>query len=232
MTTIHVRLGGILRSSRPLAHGRLSLGFPLEDSPTVEDVLTRLSVHPSAVCLIAINGVPEVDLHTPLHDGDTVSLLPTLAGGSARLGPFVVTDQPLDLLGMQSAVADPRAGAIVTFMGTVRDHSRGRQIHHLEYEAYSEMAIRVMQEIAQDMSHRWDLCAIAIAHRTGPLAIGEASIIIAVSSPHRAEAFAACAYCIDRIKEILPVWKKEYAEDGATWIEGPGEYGRGSIVER
>ena len=150
--------------------------------------------------------------------------MPSVAGAAgARLGPFRVASEPIDFAALSAAVADPAAGAIVTFAGVVRQTSRGKTIRYLEYEAYGGMAERVMVQIAEEMAARWELCAIAMTHRTGRLEIGQASIGIAVSAPHRKEAFAACAYAMDRIKEILPVWKKEYAEDGGYWVEGPGD---------
>jgi molybdopterin synthase catalytic subunit len=157
-----------------------------------------------------------------------VSIFPPLAGGSrARLGPFIVSSAPIDLPALSRAVADPAAGAIVTFEGVVRNNARGKSVTHLEYEAYQPMAEEVLAQIGREMAERWDLCGVAMSHRVGSLAVGVASIGIAVSAAHRKEAFAACAYAMDRIKQILPVWKKEFAEDGATWVEGPGEYKAG-----
>ena len=154
-----------------------------------------------------------------------MSIFPPLAGGAPpRLGPFHVGPEMIDITGLGDAVADPAAGAIVTFAGVVRNNSRGKAVTLLDYEAYTPMAEEVLAKIAGEMASRWDLRAIAMTHRTGPLKVGEASIGIAVSAPHRQDAFSACAYAIDRIKEILPVWKKEYADDGAWWVEGPGEY--------
>ncbi len=146
-------------------------------------------------------------------------------GARTRLGPFRVSSDPVDFAALSAAVADPAAGAIVSFAGVVRNRSRGKAVSHLDYEAYGAMAERVMAQIAEEMAARWGLCAIAMTHRVGRLAVGEASIGVAVSAPHRGEAFAACAYAMDRIKEILPVWKKEHAEDGSYWVEGPGQDG-------
>jgi molybdopterin synthase catalytic subunit len=158
-----------------------------------------------------------------LQDGDVVSLFPALSGGAAKLGPFHVGPEAIDLAALSAAVADPAVGAIVTFEGVVRNNARGKSVTLLEYEAYTPMAEDVLAQIAAEMAETWDLCGVAMSHRVGRLAVGVASIGIAVSSAHRRAAFAACAYAMDRIKEILPVWKKEFAEDGATWVEGPGE---------
>ena len=152
-----------------------------------------------------------------LADGDEVALIPPVSGGAFR-----VTDQPLSLDTAVAEVADERAGAIATFTGTVRSQSRGREVTQLEYEAYAEMAEDVMAQLAHDLQKRYELCAVAIHHRVGTLGIGEASIVIAVSAPHRQDALAACKDAIDRLKETVPLWKKEVYEGGEEWI------GRGS----
>ena len=152
-----------------------------------------------------------------LHDGDEVALIPPVSGGAFR-----VTDEPLSLDAVVAEVADERAGAVATFTGTVRRQSRGREVTRLEYEAYAEMAEDVMAKLADDLLERYELCAIAIHHRVGTLGIGEASIVIAVSAPHRRDALTACKDAIDRLKETVPLWKKEVYEGGEEWI------GRGS----
>lgn len=111
-------------------------------------------------------------------------------------------------------------GAVVTFLGTVRNHSQGHEIEYLEYEAYKPMALREMERIVREVRDQWGF-PCAIAHRLGRLHIGEASVAIAVASPHRKEAFAACHYAIDRVKETVPIWKKEVATDGYWWVEDP-----------
>jgi MoaE-MoaD fusion protein len=152
-----------------------------------------------------------------LADGDEVALIPPVSGGA-----FLVTGEPLSLDAVVAEVADDRAGAIATFSGTVRRESRGREVTRLEYEAYAEMAEDVMAQLARDLEARYDLCAVAIHHRVGTLGIGEASVVIAVSAPHRQDALAACRDAIDRLKETVPLWKKEVYEGGEEWI------GRGS----
>jgi len=133
---------------------------------------------------------------------------------------FLVTEDALDPEAISASVATPEAGAIVLFAGVVRNNNLGRQVDHLVYEAYAPLAERTMADIAAEARRRWDLNAVAIHHRTGRLEIGEASLLVAVASPHRAEAFAACGYCVDRVKQIVPVWKKEVWDDGSSWIEG------------
>jgi molybdopterin synthase catalytic subunit len=153
----------------------------------------------------------------PLSDGDEVALIPPVSGGAFRL-----TDGPVDLAEVIAEVTDERAGAVATFQGTVRSRSRGRDVVALEYEAYSGMAEEVMAEIAEELKARYELCDIAILHRTGRVEIGEVSVAIAVSAPHRQDALAACRDAIDALKERVPLWKKELYEGGEEWI------GRGS----
>jgi MoaE-MoaD fusion protein len=152
-----------------------------------------------------------------LADGDEVALIPPVSGGACRL-----SEAPLDVAAAVSEVADERAGAIATFIGTTRVESRGRTVLHLEYDAYEGMAERVMEELAAILEERYTLCRVAIHHRVGRVGIGEQSVVIAVSAPHRHDALAACRDAIDTLKETVPLWKKEIYEDGEEWI------GRGS----
>jgi MoaE-MoaD fusion protein len=166
--------------------------------------------------LYAVNrSYAEVD--RPLADGDEVALIPPVSGGG-----FKLQSEPLSLDAVVDEVRSDQAGAIATFVGTTRVQSRGRAVLHLDYEAYEEMAEEVMSEIAAELKARYDVCDIAIHHRTGRVEIGEASVAIAVSAPHRQDALAACKDAIDRLKERVPLWKKEVYEGGEEWI------GRGS----
>jgi molybdopterin synthase catalytic subunit len=154
-------------------------------------------------------------------DGDEVAFIPPVSGGAHGAGVlFELTSRPLDARRMETAVAHKGAGAICTFTGVVRDSSRGRSVTHLEYEAYAEMATAQMRKIADEIGEKWPEARVAMAHRTGRLEIGEPSVVVSVSSPHRAEAIAACKWGIDRLKETVPIWKKEHATDGTYWIEG------------
>ena len=157
-----------------------------------------------------------------LQDGDEVALIPPVSGGD--LGPFRVQSEPLDPRQVESRVADPSAGAIVTFIGTVRDHARGRQVMQLDYEAYAPAAEVILRQIGDEIRERWGLDNVAIVHRVGTLSVGEASVVISVSSSHREAAFDASRYAIERIKEIVPIWKKEHYEDGAVWIGSEHDY--------
>jgi MoaE-MoaD fusion protein len=152
-----------------------------------------------------------------LSDGDEVALIPPVSGGA-----FLLSDEPLSLDRVVAEVRSDEAGAIATFSGTTRVHSRGRTVTHLDYEAYEGMAEKVMDEIAEVLLARYELTAIAIHHRIGRVAIGETSVVIAASAPHRQDALAACKEAIDELKERVPLWKKEVYEGGEEWV------GRGS----
>ncbi len=121
---------------------------------------------------------------------------------------------------MARAIEHGGIGAVVTFLGLVRDHNVGRKVTHLEYEAYEPLAVKALQRIVDEAAGRWPSVRLAIHHRTGRLEIGEASVAIAAASPHRADAFAASRYAIERIKQIVPIWKHEYFEGGDAWVEG------------
>ena len=129
-----------------------------------------------------------------------------------------LTDEPIRIDDLFAASADPKAGATVVFVGMTRNHNEGRRVEHLEYEAYPGMAEKELKRISQEASARWQVARIAIVHRIGAVPIGEASVAIAVSSAHRGEAFEAARFTIDRLKEVVPIWKKEFFEGGAIWI--------------
>ena len=131
-----------------------------------------------------------------------------------------MTSEPLDAAATAAAVASERCGAVSVFVGVVRDHHAGRTVVRLEYECYEPLALKSFERIASEAKGHWPEVTLAIAHRTGPLRIGEASVVIAAASPHRAEAFAACRYAIERIKQITPIWKREHVEGGEVWVEG------------
>jgi molybdopterin synthase catalytic subunit len=136
---------------------------------------------------------------------------------------FEVTDQPLSVDPLVEVVLTNGDGAVVTFVGTVRDNHQGKKVLALEYEAYGGMAESEMQRIGVEMIRRHGLHGIAMRHRTGKLSVGETSVIIAVSAPHRQAAFAACSEALDMLKATVPVWKKEYFEDGEVWVgQGAG----------
>ena len=150
-----------------------------------------------------------------LKDGDEIAVLPPLGGGD----DIEITSAPISTESVAEKVKQNCYGALVTFTGTVRDNSEGYKVIFMEYEAFPEMAYKKLAEIADEVRLRWQPLDIAISHRVGRLEVGEVALVIAVASPHRKEAFEACQYAIDRIKEIVPIWKKEIREDGGVWLK-------------
>lgn len=207
--------------------------FP--DNTTVGDALgilaagNELAARAFAHCLPMVNHDYVAKDHV-LTDGDELALIPPVSGGTGPL--YRVTDEPLDTTEIERFVSTPGAGAVVTFVGTVRNVARGRSVLRLDYEAYAPAAEKMLARIGDEMFARWEISQVAIVHRTGTLAIGEASVVIGVSSPHRAAAFEACHHAIERIKEIVPIWKKEWYEGGSTWIGSEAEYQRVVADER
>jgi len=134
--------------------------------------------------------------------------------------PFAISSAPLDVAAVIAEVSRPGCGAVAVFVGTTRDHNQGRRVLYLEYEAYEPLAVRSFERIAAESRERWADIGMAIHHRVGRVDIGEASVVIAAASAHRADAFAASRYAIERIKQIAPIWKREYFDGGERWIEG------------
>lgn len=189
----------------------------LPDGARLSDVWRALELGDEPAGLLYAVNKRYADPEQELAAGDEVAVIPPVSGGAFRL-----SEQPLDPAGVIEEVRSERAGAVASFIGTTRIESRGRSVHYLEYEAYGGMAEQVMAELADELKERYELCEVAIAHRTGRVEIGGLSVVIAVSAPHRADALAACKDAIDRLKEIVPLWKKEVYEGGEEWI------GRGS----
>ena len=189
----------------------------LDEVDRVADIWPALDLGNEPDGLLYAVNKEYADRDHALAEGDEVALIPPVSGGAFRL-----SGEPLSLDAAVDEVRSERAGAIATFTGTTRVQSRGRTVLHLDYEAYAEMAEHVMAQIAGELTRRYDLCEIAIHHRTGRVDIGEASVVIAVSAPHRQDALAACKEAIDTLKEQVPLWKKEFYEGGEEWI------GRGS----
>jgi len=187
------------------------------DAVTVGDVWAALGLGDEPEGLLYAVNKAYAERTRALAEGDEVALIPPVSGGA-----FLLSDEPLSLDRAVDEVRDERAGAIATFTGTTRAVSRGRDVVHLDYEAYEGMAEQVMAEIARELEERYELCAVAVHHRTGRVVIGETSVVIAVSAPHRSDALAACRDAIDQLKERVPLWKKEVYAGGEEWI------GRGS----
>lgn len=158
-----------------------------------------------------------------IQDGDEFALIPPVAGGEGS-GRFRIVDHPLDPAEVSRLVEDPADGAIVIFLGNVRDSAHGRAVISLEYEAYPPAAEKMLAQIAAEIREQWGIERVAIHHRVGTLMIGDTSVVIAVGSPHRAEAFDACRHAIERIKQIVPIWKKEHYRDGDSWIGSEAVY--------
>ena len=189
----------------------------LEEGAKLGDVWKALDLGAQPRGLLYALNKGYADRSATLSDGDEVALIPPVSGGSFRL-----SEEALSLEGAVAEVASAEAGAIATFIGTTRAHSRGRTVQYLDYEAYPGMAEGVMERIAMDLKDKYELHAVAIHHRVGRVDIGDTSVVIAVSAPHRADALAACKDAIDILKETVPLWKKAVYEGGEEWI------GRGS----
>jgi MoaE-MoaD fusion protein len=207
--------------------GRASEERAIEHGTTIDDLMRDLESEQPRLralrrSLMFMVNEEYAEPNHRLQEGDEVALIPPVSGGETKR--FRVTDQPIDESSVTGVVANPGAGAIVTFAGTVRGTARGRDVVALEYEAYAPAAERMMERIGAEIRERWGIDDVAIVHRAGRLEVAETSVVIAVASPHRAEAFDACRYAIDRIKQIVPIWKKEFYADGETWIGSEAEY--------
>ena len=187
------------------------------EADRVSDVWGKLDLDDEPEGLLYAVNKEYADPATELADGDVVALIPPVSGGA-----FVLTEDPVSLDAVVSEVATDEAGAIATFSGTARRHSRGRVVQYLDYEGYEGMAEEMMEKLAAGLKERYDLHEIAIHHRVGRVELGEPSVVIAVSASHRADALAACKDAIDILKVDVPLWKKEVYEGGEEWI------GRGS----
>lgn len=195
----------------------------LADASTVKDALDALGKRHG--CIAAMRGrfraarnQEMVDSAALLCDGDELALIPPVAGGMDSARHCKVLSESLSLDRVVSAVSSEGMGGIVTFTGQVRDFNDGHAVERLEYEAYEDMAIKVMTQLCEQIETEIAGARLAVEHRVGVLAIGDIAVVIAAAAPHRAEAFEACRALIDRLKEAVPIWKKEVAPDGAEWI--------------
>ena len=193
--------------------GTRATEIELPAGSTAADVWPALELGAEPAGLLVAVNKSYAPRDSVLVDGDEVALIPPVSGGAFRL-----SEQPLSLDDAVREVASDDAGAIATFTGTTRAHSRGREVVRLEYEAYEGMAEAEMERIAAELQERHSLIAVAIHHRVGVVAIGETSVVIAVSSAHRTSALAACAEAIDTLKGTVPLWKKEIYAGGEEWI--------------
>lgn len=229
---VHIRYFAVLRERMGLESE--SLEFDGRDDVRAEDVFTaclkghfedpdKLKPH----LRVAINQ-DFASFDAIVKDGDEIAFIPPVSGGSSPVSAsedlasddrrFRMTMEPIETSRVRDLVARPFAGALTVFEGRVRDHTGDRKVAYLEYEAYPEMALKKLIETASAAEEKWADTSVAIHHRYGKLDIGEIAVAIAVSSPHRAEAFDACRWVIDRLKENVPIWKKEVGPGGESWV--------------
>ncbi|RMH39071.1 MAG: molybdopterin converting factor subunit 1 [Deltaproteobacteria bacterium] len=221
---IQVRYFAVLRERLRRDGERLEL----PDGATVADAVDALAAAHDAVAALrgrfraAVN-MEMVDADAALADGDELALIPPVAGGAGDGAPGgrlarMVHDRPPSVDACIAAVRSADVGGIVTFIGCVRRTNRGRQVDRLEYEAYDDMANKVLRELCEAIEAEMPGTRLAVEHRAGVLAVGDVAVAIAAGAPHRAEAFAACRAMIERLKQSVPIWKKEIGPDGAEWI--------------
>jgi MoaE-MoaD fusion protein len=205
--------------------GLSTFAIELEPPATVQSAFAILKAkHPRLAemersLLFAVNEEYASPSH-PLADGDQLAVLPPVSGGEAGVRDiFEITREPIDIGVLRARLLEGDSGAVVIFDGVARDNTKGRRTLHLEYEGYEQMALRTMEQIGREVHERWSINRVGIVHRLGRIDITESSVVIIVTSAHRKIAFEACHYAIDRLKKIVPIWKKEFFEDGAVWVE-------------
>ena len=206
--------------------GSHEIAIELTDDATVEEAADMLAgQYPKfdrllAQARVAVNA-EFAGASTVLQEGDEVAWMPPMSGGSAAAPPVpLLTETTVDIPALSRAVEGAGYGAIVTFAGNVRDNARGRNVLYLEYEGYAPLAEKQLGTLIAEAETRWDV-RCAVQHRLGRLEIGECSVGVAVAAAHRGEAFEACRWLMDTLKETVPIWKREYFEGGDHWVEGP-----------
>ncbi|MBI4236649.1 MAG: MoaD family protein [Chloroflexi bacterium] len=221
---IKVRLFAALRE----AAGSHEVAVDLEEGADVAQLLQRIQARYPALAgrcagtVVAVN-TEYAGPETRIRPGDDVALIPPVSGGAvAHRATARITTAPLDAAAIAASLRRPANGAVVTFEGIVRDNNLGRRVLYLEYEAYQEMAEKVLREIGERVCASFGLEEIALGHRVGRLEIGETSLVVAVAAPHREEAFAACREAVEQVKSLAPIWKREVWEGGAQWLGGAG----------
>lgn len=218
---VRVRLFAVLRD----IVGASEVDVELPEGAVGEDLFRVLAAdHPRLRELrsslrLALNQ-EYVPWDAPIRPGDEAAVIPPVSGGEGEPGvPFVeVTAEPLSAERYQNLVVAPECGAVALFIGVVREFTGQKRTVYLKYEAYAEMAKKEMEKIAREIAGRWPMARVAIGHRVGELGIGEASVIVAVATPHRKAAFEAAQFGIDTLKESVPIWKKEIWDDGESWV--------------
>jgi molybdopterin synthase catalytic subunit len=211
------------------AIGERSLRMELDEGSTVADLKRRLGVEyprvePMLQTVVCAIDDDYVSFEQALHDGAEVALIPPVSGGAVDTSSALcrLTHDIMDPQALVALVRRGEAGAVALFYGVVRNNADGRDVERLEYEAHESMAVAKMREVAEQTRRRFpEISEVGVWHRVGMLEVGETSLLVAVSSPHRAEAFEACHWCVDRVKEVVPVWKKEHwVGGGAEWVPG------------
>jgi MoaE-MoaD fusion protein len=214
--------------------GRASTMVEMGEGSTVEALFERFAgefpaLRPMSKSLVLAVNQRFVARTQELKGGDEVAFMPPVSGGSVDWRQvveddeghfFAITADRIDAQALSAKLVEGRDGAVVTFDGVVRNNSKGRETLYLEYEGYEPMAVEVMARIGREAAAAHEISRIGIIHRVGRLEIGETSIVVVVTSPHRKAAFEACADAMDRVKKLVPVWKKEHFADGETWVEG------------
>ena len=226
---MNVRLFASYREAAGVGHLQLELPAGSTVRDAIAEIARRHPLITEGRKVVIAKNREYVTAEAALADGDEVALIPPVSGGETTLSgaaargstiPMIqVRESRLSVDDAVSAASDDRWGGIVVFLGTVRDASRGKRVTHLEYEAYPEMAEAKMREIAAALERKHAPCRVVMHHRIGDLAIGEIAVIVVAGAPHRDAAFRAAREAIDELKTVVPIWKKEYSDDGAVWIE-------------
>ena len=205
--------------------GSSSIDLVLAAPATVESAFEALrAMHPrlgemQRSLLFAVNE-EYAGFSQPIADGDRIAVLPPVSGGEApNRDIFEITREPIEIADLRGRLLEGDSGAVVVFDGVARNNTKGRRTLYLEYEGYEPMSLRTMKQIGEEVHERWPINRLGIIHRLGRIEICESSVVIIVTSAHRKIAFEACHHAIDRLKKIVPIWKKEYFEDGAVWVE-------------
>ena len=220
-----IRITALLFGQARETAGTQSVEVELEGPATVESAFAALKARFPKLAemerslLFAVNE-EYASRSQELAESDRLAILPPVSGGeSAGEDIFEITREAIDIAGLRMRLLAGESGAVVIFDGVARDNTGGRRTLFLEYEGYTEMALRMLEQIGREVHEQWPINRVGIIHRLGRIEITESSVVIIVTSAHRKIAFEACRYAIDRLKKIVPIWKKEYFEDGAVWIE-------------